>query len=306
MFVEAVPFPVVQFRANRSTSAPRGGLHRVFSATLIALLGMGALLSAACTSVGPVELASTAPIEPPSEAFDALPTVQLITPWGSAGSAIRLDERTFLTARHVLPRRGDQIELRGQMVPFERLASGEGKGTVNDWALIRVNDAPRVLDRADTPFKSPAVDPTARIREDARMYLVGFWRGVSPWLSRTKLRSLESSIFSAKVVSIADTPAFPSRDFIYLQTEAGEVFPGASGGPAVVWDRQSRRLVVVGIYVGSGEYTQAFGGSGGKVQIIRRIPVAAMEAWRKDQGGRADAGPTTRDTTLSSRPATGG
>lgn len=236
-----------------------------------------------CARVETVQPASTAPIEPAVEAFDAVPTVQLISPWGSAGSAVRLDERRFLTARHVLPRRGNQLELRGQTVEFVRLAAGEGSGTVNDWALIRIDRAPSVLDKGKA-FVPPEVRSIGRMRERARMYFVGYWRGQSPWLSRAKVRALETSVFPGSVVAIADSPSFPSREFVYLRTEAGDVFPGASGGPALIWDRDTKRLVVVGIYVGAGEYTHTFGGEGGKVQIIRKLPEAAMDAWRRDRG----------------------
>ena len=256
------------------------------------LVGLS-VLSGACARISGVEEASAVQ-EPAIASFDAVPVYQVITPWGNAGSAVRVSESTFITARHVLPRRGDDIELRaagqarGKPVRFTRLAAGEGAGTANDWAVFRVAEP------LDTPF-NPSVAaikprPTTR-REGERGYILGFWRGPEPWPSRAKLRSLDVSIIPARVVEIADSPQFPRSDLLFVETDAGSVFQGASGGPAVVWlpDRTAPaggRIEIVGVYVGAGNYDRPLEHTGGTVQIVRKLP---------DLSGLQDRAPGFKD-----------
>lgn len=226
--------------------------------------------------------------EPPVESFDALPVVQVLTPWGSAGSAIRLDDRHLLTARHVLPRRVNEIEVLGKSRAFERVASGEGaggRGPAHDWALIRLSEPLPTVDPrrgAMEPFAS--LGSSSRLREGTRVYLVGYWRGESRWPSRERLRQLDTSVIPARAVDMADTPEFPRDSLFFAVTDAGAVFPGASGGAAVVWNEQDQRLKIVGIYVGAGEYTRLDvvpnTPDGGRAQIIRRIPDVAYDLAR--------------------------
>lgn len=239
--------------------------------------------------------------EAPAEAFERLPVVQVLTPWGSAGSAIRLNDRYLLTARHVLPRRGDELEIMGKARRFERVAIGEGAGSANDWALIRLaEDLPTADPRRGEMEPRATLGASRGLDEGQRVYLVGYWRGPERWPSRTRLRSLDTSVIPARIVEMADTPGFPRQALFFATTDAGAVFPGASGGPAVVWDRREQRLKIVGIYVGAGEYAitgdepasvpgtgtgsdEAKTGQvdGRRAQIIRRLPDCA---WRMLDG----------------------
>lgn len=229
-------------------------------------------------------------VEPPVEAFDALPVVQVLTPWGSAGSAIRLDDRHLLTARHVLPRRANEIEVLGKTRAFERVALGDGagaggRGPAHDWALIRLAEPlPSVDPRRGAMEPVANLGSSARLREGTRVYLVGYWRGESRWPSRERLRQLDTSVIPARTVDMADTQEFPRESLFFAITDAGAVFPGASGGAAVVWNEQEQRLKIVGIYVGAGEYTRLDSvpnsPDGGRAQIIRRIPDLAYELAR--------------------------
>lgn len=269
---------------------PRALLSRVFAFSL-ALSGVlaahfcGGCERHAMRPGAAVRTAATPTLREVSQAdFEGAPVVQIMTIWGNAGSGVWMGDDTILTARHVLPRRGEVIEIKGKEVRFERLAQGEGSGTANDWALIRVRSDDGAVQRAIADHPAPLRErgPEGnRIREGDEVYILGYWRGQSRWLSKSQMRAVPLSIIKGSVISVSGGEKFSSLDHMFVVTPGGEIFPGASGGPVVRWNAREARFELLGIYVGAGEYQRMVSGEVGKVQIVRRVPAAARQAWNE-------------------------
>ncbi|MBX3385266.1 MAG: trypsin-like peptidase domain-containing protein [Phycisphaeraceae bacterium] len=245
--------------------------------------------------------ASAQAVDAPADAVERLPTYLVISPWGRSGTALRVTDTLFLTARHVLPRRGEWIEIGrdGKRFRFERVAQGEQEGVVGDWALIRVPDAPSSLGAlTDHPVLSGSF-----VRPGREVFLSGYWQGPGRWTRMSRMRSVPITTVAGPTLEMADSEKFPRRHLLFVEVaptsgaqevvreadrarertvDVADVYSGMSGGPAVVWDSREARAVVVGVYVGGGEYERVFvpagAGASGRAQIVRRIPAEVMDA----------------------------
>lgn len=233
-----------------------------------------------------ISAASAQASDAPRDAVERLPSYLVISPWGRSGTALRVSDELFLTARHVLPRRGDSIELgrEGKRFTFERVLQGEEDGPLGDWTLFRVSDAAAKLG----PLEQPPVLSSRGVRSDRDVFLAGFWQGPGRWTRMSRMRSVPLTIIQGPAMDMADSERFPRRHLVFVESSAeteahrAEVFSGMSGGPAAVWDSSAGRATVVGVYVGGGEYERAYSQPGtnanGRAQIVRRIPQEVIDA----------------------------
>lgn len=254
--------------------------------------------------------ASAQASDAPRDAVERLPTYLVISPWGRSGTALRVTDTLFLTARHVLPRRGETIEIGrdGKRFRFERVAQGEEQGVVGDWALIRVPGAAGALgELAERPALSGSF-----VRPGREVFLSGYWQGPGRWTRMSRMRSMPVTTVAGPAIEMADSATFPRRHLLFVEVapatvaagngdrasgtgdrtvDTADVYSGMSGGPAVIWDSREGRAVVVGVYVGGGEYERSFAPTGasssGRAQIVRRIPAEVIDAIKADSAASA-------------------
>lgn len=253
---------------SRSTRLARRTVR--VAASLTALL---TLLLSACASSRLTYPSWRATV--PETAFQELGVWQVASAEG-AGSAVLLGGGRFLTCRHVLPTRAATVQMKG---PGENLgllwqavddryvlglkdaperavtilASGgadydpNDRSTVGaDWAVFEVSPSHDLARHYDPP----AVDFERELAPGEAIFLVGYL-----WSHPMRLPGplvLPARILCGRVRSLPPLCKFaPGPDVICVdilgETQDGT---GMSGGPALVWDANAQRLVVVGLCQG--------------------------------------------------------
>ena len=213
----------------------------------------------------------------PDSAFKELAVWQVVGERGW-GSALALGGGRFLTCRHVLPAGEGTVQMRApgedrgvlwrivdgrnvlrlEDVPERTVTIIASAGadyvpddlsTVSaDWAVFEVNPCPD-LAQCGSP---PAMDFDRDMASGDDVLLVGYqWprsRPLPPGPLVVPLRLL-----CGQARGVPPLCRFAPRGDVILVDIVGDELDGAgmSGGPAVVWDEDARRLVVVGLCQGA-------------------------------------------------------
>jgi hypothetical protein len=239
-----------------------------------ALAALATVLLPACTSSPRAPALWRA--EVPDTAFGELGVWQVVCE-DTWGSALALGDGRFLTCRHVLPATGGTVQVKA---PGENLgvlrqeadgrnvlrledaperevtivASGgadydpDDPSTVSaDWAIFEVSPSHHWAQHCDPP----AVDFERELAPGEDIFLVGYHWSRSRPLPPGPL-VVPAGILSGRVRSVPPLCNFaPGPDVICVDI-LGETRDrtGMSGGPALVWDAEANRLVVVGLCEG--------------------------------------------------------
>lgn len=216
--------------------------------------------------------------EPLAFALQRVAVSHLLNLEGGHGAAIWLpptpsEEGLILTARHVLPRHDNRVEVDGTWVTFEQTAAGKDPDNhrtwSDDWAVARL---PADLRPNGPPLRLASCEP----RTDTPVYLLGFWEGAAPDRSPDAVRSLPLQILPTRVVPRPDPTRDglnpPPEEFICVELPRDiDHVRGFSGGPAVAWDETRRELVLVGIVVRHWQWVDAQGQVVSQVVLVRRV-----------------------------------
>ena len=191
------------------------------------------------TQPGPIECAT---LDARTELADV--ALQFVGPPRADGPHIGstvIYDGGLMTSRHLLPRfawegvtvgdvSGRPVvhgSLNGQPIDFQVHDSGQGDDLADDWAVLHLEEA--VSSPLDVMF-----DFECELLPGEELLLIGFWTN-HPDVIR---------------VTVIEPPEDVPPGIVCIDAPHQRTYCGMSGGPAVKWDPEHRRITVVGIYRG--------------------------------------------------------
>ncbi len=210
------------------------------------------------------------------------------------GTAVPLGGGRLLTCRHIIPERAlarsgpDPRGPRGAANPpvaatidghpaiYQVLAAGDEAGPRGDWALIevlRLGEGPRV---DLPPTIAVEFDPAWQPRGDEPVLLLGYPAFADGDLGPVVAGRQPPFVLAARPSPKHESLEYPDQILVRARG-SGAHLGGLSGGPAVVWEADRNRAVVVGIALGELRRDWLlFSTSAGNLITVRRVPPEAL------------------------------
>lgn len=280
--------------SSRSTRSPGRSIFR------LGLFAVFVALAPACAPDRPSAW-TLAFNDPHEELLGGVRVWQVVSDDGW-GSAIELSSGRFLTCRHVLPDSGGCVQLKApgqdlgvsvqtvegrhvfrmQNAPrrvVTIIAEGGGfklgdqSTAAADWAVFTVNPAPSPTQ----DNTSPILDFGRKLSAGTTLYLVGYPFGRELALPPGPLVLAWPSVLLGRVWRPPPLYRVDAEQHVVMLKIVSDTKDrtGLSGGPALVWDSEARRHVVVGLCQGSLQ-RRILGLPAGNVPIVVRPPEALI------------------------------
>ncbi|MCB0360056.1 MAG: trypsin-like peptidase domain-containing protein [Bdellovibrionales bacterium] len=211
-------------------------------------LVLGAGVALASCSVG----SDARDIAPPSAVMQA-PAFVLRTELGLQGTATQVGDACFITNRHMLPPGSSKIILEGYSLPISQLGAGDYQpdsrvnveaDNAQDWVVFA---APV---NATWP-KRVSVDFSRSLTEGDEVWIVGYGSSDSD-ADMHQDRPLRRSAIRASITS-PPWRKYERPELVNLRVP-GTSYPGLSGSPVIIYDREHDRATIVAIWVGCVSY----------------------------------------------------
>ncbi|MHC4217867.1 MAG: serine protease family protein [Planctomycetota bacterium] len=201
----------------------------------------------------------------------------------SVGSAVILGGNKLLTCRHILPesahgfraeiddrpydiRPRERARIDGTPVEYEVVAAGTDTDSMTeDWAVLNVIGGTESPDLELPPDLEIVFDTDPGIRPDDHILLIGF---PGQRDAETGPAIIHARVVDPVLISVPD-------EIICVDTAAGGSLEGMSGGAAVVWNADTHRVTIVGLYRGMRQL-EGLGRVWSEVHTVRRLPGAAL------------------------------